>query len=183
MRAPLLALALLLFGCGKDGSNEPTTCDAECLDRIAVRSVRETLKLIFNLTLQSKPVGAQDETTRCPQGGTARVFGEATSVAEQGATDVELTYDLVNCAYLQKDDEPDESYDVVISGRLSQSGVIAVQPTSTTALSFEGADVSVSGTLFDPAYDYAEDACSLTLSQNGNRLAGRFCERSVAFDL
>jgi hypothetical protein len=183
MRAAFFAFALVLAGCGKDGSTEPSTCDAECLDQTAMRSVRETLKLVYNLTLQGKPVGAQDETTRCPQGGNAHVFGDASSVAEQGATNVDLTYELKDCAYLQKDDEPDESYDVAISGAITQSGVIAVQPTSTTALLFEGADVSVRGTLFDPAYDYAEEACALSLSQSGNHLAGKFCERSVAFDL
>ena len=175
--------ALLVLGCSQEAKQEPRACDAECLDAVALRSVRETLKLIYNLTLQANPIGAQDETTRCPRGGNAHVFGAATSIAEQGATRLELTYELEDCAYLQRDDEPDESYDVTITGRITQSGTLSVQPTSTTALLFESDSVSVSGTLFDPAYDYAETACSLALAQNGNRLAGTFCARDVGFDL
>ena len=172
-----------LAGCADDGSKEPNTCDAVCLDQTAVRSVRETLKLIYNLTLQANPVGAQDEQTRCPRGGSAHVFGTATSVAEQGATKVELTYELNDCGYLQRDDEPDESYDVVLSGRISQTGIIAVQPTSTTALLLESSSLSVAGTVFDPAYDFSAEACALSLAQNGNRLAGQFCNRDVGFEL
>lgn len=173
----------LLAGCADDGSKEPSTCDAVCLDQTAVRSVRETLKLVYNLTLQANPVGAQDEQTRCPRGGSAHVFGTATSVAEQGATKVELTYELSDCGYLQRDDEPKESYDVVLSGTISQAGIIAVQPTSTTALLLDSSSLSVTGTLFDPAYDFRAEGCALSLSQNGNQLAGQFCERDVGFEL
>jgi hypothetical protein len=180
---PWLLAACLLGGCSDDGSSEPASCDDECLDETAVRSVREMLKLIYNLTLQANPVGAQDEVTPCPQGGGAHVFGEAFSVAEQGATKVSLTYELGYCAYLQRDDEPDESYSVTLLGVVTQSGTIAVQPTSTTALVMHSDSLSVSGTLFDPGYDYREEECELQLSQNGNRLAGTFCGRAVAFDL
>jgi hypothetical protein len=182
-RLSWLLVALLLFGCGEDASRAPASCDARCLDEVALRSVRETLKLVYNLTLQANPVGAQNESTRCPRAGSAHVFGTATSVPEQGATRLDLTYELVDCAYLQRDDEPDESYDVIISGRITQLGTLAVQPTSTTALLFDGDSVAIRGKLFDPAYDYAEMACPLAVSQNGNRLAGSFCEREVGFDL
>jgi hypothetical protein len=178
----LFVVACLLTGCS-DERPAPKSCDAECLDRVAVRSIRETLKLIYNFTLQGKPVGSQEELTPCPLGGGARVAGEAHSVAEQGATDVQLTYQLLECAYVQHDDEPEESYDVAITGEIAQSGIIAVQPTSTTALLFEGHDVSVKGTLFDPAKDYAVEDCDLRLTQNGNRLGGDFCERRVALEL
>jgi hypothetical protein len=54
---------------------------------------------------------------------------------------------------------------------------------ATTALLFEADAVSVSGTVFDPALDYSAEDCALRLSQNGNRLAGHFCERNVGLDL
>jgi hypothetical protein len=183
---PLYSLVLgacLLGGCADNGSAKPQTCDAECSDNTAARSIRETLKLIFNLTLQARPVGEQDEATRCPGGGSAHVFGEALSVAEQGATRVDLTYELDRCAYLQRDDDPQKSYDVTLSGTVQQSGIIAVQPTATTALLFDSASFSVSGTVFDPAQAYAAEACGLDFSQNGSRLAGSFCERRVGLDL
>lgn len=173
----------LLAGCADDGSKQPRTCDARCLDETAVRAVRETIKLVYNITLQANPAGAQDELTRCPRGGQAHVFGQASSVAEQGATKLELTYELSDCGYLQRDDEPDESYDVTIGGTVTQAGIIAVQPTSTTALLIESEALSVTGTLFDPAYDYAANSCRLSISQSGNRIAGKFCERGVTLDL
>jgi hypothetical protein len=173
----------LLAGCGDDGPTQSSTCDARCLDETAVRSIRETVKLVYNLTLQANPAGAQDELTRCPRGGQAHVFGQASSVAEQGATKVDLTYELDDCGYLQRDDEPNESYDVILNGTVTQAGIIAVQPTSTTALLFDSDALSLTGKLFDPAYDYAADSCRLALAQNGARLAGKFCERSVGLDL
>src|SRR5262245_58145120 len=41
---------------------EPPPCDDACTDGIALRSVRETMKLVYNLTLQGNDVGEQDET-------------------------------------------------------------------------------------------------------------------------
>ncbi len=179
----VMATSGLPIGCADDGSEQPRTCDARCLDETAVRSIRETLKLVYNLTLQGNHAGAQDARTPCPRGGEAHVFGQASSVAEQGATKVDLTYELTACRYLQRDDEPNESYDVTLDGTVTQAGIIAVQPSSTTALLFGSDAFSVAGKLFDPAYDYSEDSCALALSQNGGRLAGTFCSRNVGLDL
>ena len=57
----------------------PPPCDAECQDQIALRSLREGMKLVYNLTLQGKPVGPQDATVPCPLGGSAHVFNAALS--------------------------------------------------------------------------------------------------------
>ena len=93
-----------------------------CEDGIALRSLRETMKLVYNITLQGNPVGDQDESTPCPLGGRARVFGTATSNPVHGATEVELTYELEGCHYLEIDDEPDETYEVTLDGIVTQVG-------------------------------------------------------------
>src|SRR5689334_14405646 len=105
MLLPRFALALLLLtltACGSKVSDPPPPppCDEECKDEIALRALRETTKLAFNLTLQGKPVGEHDRSTPCPLGGTARVAGVATSNAVQGATEVKLVYVLAACGYL-----------------------------------------------------------------------------------
>src|SRR5262249_43464304 len=56
-------------------------CDQACQDGAALRGMRETVKLVYNLKLQGKPVGMHDETTPCPGGGTAHVTGTAMSNA------------------------------------------------------------------------------------------------------
>ncbi len=174
--------SLLLVGCGEDGQG-PKACDDACRDRSAVRALRETLKLVYNLTLQGNAVGEQDERTRCPLGGSARVFGAATSVAEQGATLVELEYELNECAYVQRDDDAEESYDVVITGDVRQAGIIAVQPSATTALAIEADGLRISGTVYDPPAEYDERECVVRLNQSGNHLGGDWCERVVALTL
>ena len=128
-------------------------------------------------------MGEQDETTRCPLGGSARVRGTATSVAEQGATEVDLIYELSACAYLQRDDEVDENYDITISGIVAEQGILAVQPTATTSLIFESDSISLEGTVYDPPVDYAELDCAFRFAQNGNNFAGTWCGRKVGFDL
>lgn len=175
-------MLLGLTGCGEDGQ-APRTCDATCQDQSAMRALRETLKLVYNLTLQGKPVGEQDWSTRCPLGGSARVVGTALSNPEQGATQVELRYELSACAYVQRDDEAEESYDTVIEGTVHQSGIIAVQPSATTALRIEAEAIDISGTVYDPPFDYEERACALLLNQSGNHLGGQWCGREVALTL
>ena len=181
---PLLSLLVPLVACSSpEEPDEPKTCDEVCRDEIAARSLREIVKLVYNLTLQGNPIGLQVERTECPLGGEALVTGFATSVAEQGATEVQLTYELSRCSYLQRDDEVDENYEMTITGTITQEGVMAVQPTATTALIFEGAGIELEGQVFDPPVDYAKSACDLRLVQDGQRLNGTWCGRAIGFNL
>lgn len=180
----LLVCFSCLVACNDGGARpESPPCDEKCRDDVGVRSVRETMKLVFNLTLQGKPVGPQDQTMDCPLGGTAHVFGTATSNADQGSTFVSLTYELRECAYTQEDDEPDEAYTVVTTGTLTQEGTLAVQPSATTALRIDSPKVTVRGMIYDPSVPYEAVDCPLRLLQNGSLLGGTLCGRLVGFDL
>ena len=197
MRAPLLlstsrlvttlATSLLLViasGCGSAATPvpKPPPCDEECKDGIAIKALRETTKLAFNLTLQGKAVGSHDLTTPCPLGGTARVFGTASSNALQGSTEVQLTYVLTDCGYLFKDDDADDNYTMKLSGTMTQTGIIAVQPSATTALVMKSDPMSFAGTVYDPPLDYAA-VCPVVLGQNGNTLTGKLCGRTASTEL
>jgi hypothetical protein len=182
MRA--VVLALFVVACQSSAEPPaPAPCDDECKDEIAVRAIRETMKLGFNLTLQGKPVGMHDVATPCPQGGRARLFGMVSSNVEQGATEVDLTYELEACAYLERDDDPDENYRMTVTGTIKQKGVLAVQPTSTNAILIDSDSITIKGTVNDPPLPYDVAACPLKLGQNGNRLSGTLCDRVVSVDL
>jgi hypothetical protein len=154
-----------------------------CQDQTALLALRDTLKLIFNLTLQGNPVGPQDATFACPLGGGAHVFGTATSNAVQGATNVDLTYVLDQCASSQQDTDPAQNFDMTVNGQVTETGVLAVQPTSTTALEIDSAGVDFSGTVYDPPITYDATACPLSVAQNGNNLSGTMCARQVGLSL
>jgi hypothetical protein len=182
--ALLLSLGASAACGGADSQPAPAaTCDAACRDRGAARALRATIKVVYNLTLQGNAVGEQDESTRCPLGGRARVSGVATSLAEQGATELAISYELEECAYLQRDDDVEGNYDTVISGTVTEQGTLAVQPTATTALIFESDSISIVGTVYDPPADYAEPDCALRLVQSGNSFDGSLCGRKVGLDL
>ena len=176
----------LAMGCGTSAGNSPPPvppCDQACQDGIAVRSLREGMKLLYNLELQGKPVGPQDAMVPCPLGGTAHVFGTATSNAVQGATEVQLTYTLDHCRYSQTDTDPVQNYSVTIHGTVQQSGTIAVQPSATTALVITSDVLDVMGTVHEPALDYTATACKLALGQTGSKLSGELCGRKVGVTL
>ena len=186
MLARSLLMAILIAtscACG-DGPAPPAPppCDQTCKDGTALRALRETLKLVFNLTLQGKPVGSYDETVPCIRGGSARIFGSATSNAIQGSTEVELTYVLDQCAYVQKDDDEKENYSITVSGTVTQEGTLAVQPSSTTALLMKSDSITLTGSVYDPPDPYEAKECPLDIFQNGNRVAGTMCGREVGFD-
>jgi hypothetical protein len=182
VRTSFVFIVGLVLGCQNEPP-EPPPCDAACEDGIALRSLRETMKLVYNLTLQANPEGEQDESTPCPRGGRARIFGTATSNPVHGATEVELTYELDDCRYVEIDDEPVETYATTIEGTVTQAGVMAVQPTATTALLMQSSSVTVEGTVFDPPRLWQGEACALDVAQNGNDLSGLFCGREVGVDL
>jgi hypothetical protein len=112
-----------------------------------------------------------------------RVFGTASSNAEQGATEVDLTYTFVECAHLERDEEPEENYSMTLTGELEQSGIIAVQPSAHTGLLITSESVSLTGTVYDPPLEYDEPECAVELGQNGDNVSGNWCGRVAGVDL
>lgn len=173
-------------GCGGTSGNSPPPpppCDQVCMDTTALRAFRETIKLVFNLTLQGKPVGAQDATTPCPLGGSAHIFGDASSNALQGTTEVKLTYELDHCGYARKDADPKQTYSITLTGTVSEQGILAVQPNATTAIELSSDSVTFSGTVYDAPLDYEESACVVQLGQSGGAVSGKMCGRDVGVSL
>lgn len=177
-------IALCLLGCsGVEEADPAPPCEPECQDSVALRALRETMKLVYNVTLQGNPVGPQDESTPCPLGGSARVFGTASSNPIHGATEVDLTYELSECRYLSIDEEPKENYQMTISGTLTQVGTLAVQPTASTGLVMQSDSVTLSGSVYDPPIAYTATDCEVALGQDGNLLSGTICGRQMGTDL
>ncbi len=175
-----------LIACASGAGNSPPPpppCDPACTDQVAARALRDAMKLAYNLTLQGKPVGPQDQSTPCPFGGTAHVFGTATANATQGTTSVDLTYAFQACAYERVDTDPTKNYQVTVDGSVTEVGTLAVQPSSTTALRIESSAVSVSGTVYAPAVGYTATSCAVLFAQDGNQLSGTLCGRQVGVAL
>ncbi|WP_205633879.1 hypothetical protein [Labilithrix luteola] len=191
MRTPFVMLAAaallisLLGACGDSAGPSPPPpppCDQACRDGSAIRAMRLTMKLAYNLTLQGEPVGAHDQTVSCPLGGSARIFGVATSNADQGTTDVDLTYVFDGCVTLEKDDTPKDNYRLALTGTVVQQGKLAVQPSATTALSIKSDAFSFAGTIYEPPADYQE-SCPFLLMQDANRVVGTLCGRDASTTL
>jgi hypothetical protein len=182
---PRVCAALLFTACGGDVGTPPAAvpCEEKCQDQVALRAVREMTKLAYNLLLQGKPAGEQDERSPCPLGGSVHVFGHATSNAAQGATEVDLAYEFANCSHTELDEEPEESYRMTLTGTLTQAGTLAAQPTATTALIMQSDAMTLAGTVHDPPIEYGAPDCVLELGQDGNDLSGLFCGRPVGVDL
>jgi hypothetical protein len=196
-------LALSLFaaaGCGAGPRPAPAPpCDQKCQDGVALLGLRMAMKLAYNFEVATKPVNAQDGTAPCvsfdgTQGGTVHVFGNATVNELQGASIVSLSYDFKNCLYsAPPDPTADQNFSLTFTGLVTENGTISVQPTATTALSIETVlddstmlpteSLNISGTVYDPAVDYAASSCALSVIQNGNALSGALCGRSAGTTL
>jgi hypothetical protein len=178
MRGMAAAMILGALGCGGSGgsADAAAACDEACTDAIAIRTLRDAIKLVYNVTLQGKPVGAQDQSTPCPLGGSASVQGQATSNADQGTTSVSLTYVFAKCDFSQTDTDPNQTFAMTLTGTVTESGTIAVQPSSTTSLQFQSDAMTFSGTVYSPTIDVAE-TCAAILGQSGNDLSGTLCGR------
>ena len=181
MRTVLLLLIAIVTACSSGPTPAPPPpCDQLCLDGIAVLGMRLTLKQIYNQTLQGKPVGAQDARYVCPLGGTAHVFGTATSNAIQGATEVDLTYVLEGCVLIDRDNDPKGNYHLTTTGTIKQVGTLAVQPTATTSLGMQSDAVTITGTVYDPPVPYEQKACPLRTAQDGSKVTGTLCGRDFS---
>jgi hypothetical protein len=188
-RVASMVVIASLAACGGSGGGSSTTppCDAACQDGVALLSLRNAIKLVYNLTLQGGPVGPQNKMLPppgCPLGGTASVSGTASSNGDQGTTTVNLTYVFTQCAYSVIDTDPTQTFDLTLDGAVTEVGTIAVQPSSTTALEFSSDAVSLEGSVYaGPAIPYTANSCPLKLSQNGNELSGTLCGRDAGTTL
>ncbi|HEY8042339.1 MAG TPA: hypothetical protein VIF15_21195 [Polyangiaceae bacterium] len=182
--AAATAAAMACGGGGGGGGAPPTpACDATCLDAVALYGMRMTMKVVYNVTLQGQPVGAQDRNAPCPQGGSVHVHGTATSNADQGTTVVALTYDFAQCHVTQVDSDPTHAFDLTLTGSITEQGDLAVQPSSTTSLQLQSGAMTLGGQVYSPGIDYSADACALTLGQDGNNLSGTLCGRPAGVTL
>jgi len=189
---------LLLVGCGAGPRPAPApACDQTCQDGVALRALRTAMKIAYNFEVSTKPVGAQDGTAPCvsfdgSRAGSVHVFGDARVNAVQGASIVSLTYDFKNCLYsAPPDPTADQNYSLTLTGQVTETGTISVQPTATTALIIQTVvdpstmqptnSLSVSGTVYDPALNYSFSNCALSVVQNGNAVSGALCGRSAGF--
>lgn len=172
---------LACVSCSGPSPEASPPCDRTCQDRTALRAVRETMKLAYNITVQGKPEGTVDMTVPCLQGGKVRVSGRGSSNAQLGTTDVELAYDFEACGYLQKDTEPPENYSMTLTGKVTQLGTLSSAAGSTTALAIKSDKLVLTGTVYDPPIPFDEQACALDVMQNGGRIDGSFCSRPTGF--
>jgi hypothetical protein len=194
--AMVAAVLALLGGCASKSPPTSPPCEQDCKDGVALRALRETIKYAFNLIVQNQPVGPQDGGVDLPLGGSVRVFGDVTADPLQGVTIVKLlTYVFTNVHSLHKDDTPEQNYDVVIDGTVTQWGTIAVQPSSTTAITIQtaaqdggnegGTGISIVGDVYDPPIHYEAgidgSRCTVAVTQNGNNVSGHFCGRTAGF--
>jgi len=181
--ASLGLAGILSAGCGDKTPPPSPPCERKCQDGVALRAVREMMKFAFNHTFQSQDVGMHNLTTDRFLLGSARVFGNASANGEQGVTDVNLTYVFTQALYVKKDNEPDQNYVIALDGTITQEGMIAVQPSATTALKMTSESVTLAGTVYDPPidYDFAKMGCALEILQNGNSVSGKFCGNDAGF--
>jgi hypothetical protein len=182
--AATFATLALCCSCGAGNRPPPPPpCGKACQDATAVLAVRNAIKLMYNVTLEGKPVGMQDKMALCPLGGSAHVTGTATSNANQGTTSVELTYAFESCTYSATDTDPSQTFALTLTGSIVESGVLSAQPSTTTALQFLSASVTIQGTVYTPPIDYRADRCALDLGQNGNDVSGTLCGQMAGVTL
>jgi hypothetical protein len=187
----LIALAACLAltnGCAGKAPAAPPPCDQLCKDNIALRSLRETMRWIYNQRLPGRPVGMQDASADCIMNGTimngtVQITGDAGSNPDQGATIVDLSFVFNACYYAPfKNATHDRNYAMTLTGTVTESGILSQQPTSTTSLIIRGDDFSFEGTVDDPAVDYRETGCAVDVAQNGNAVSGTICGRPASFN-
>lgn len=177
-KKPLALLALLALGaCGDKEVPPPPPCDRKCQDSIAMRGLRETMKYTFNKTFQGKPYGRHELETDEFIFGSAKIQGVATSLPEIGVTDVTLTYEFSQATYIQKNVEPRENFRMVVTGVVSQKGLLAVQPSSPTSLLMKSEAITLVGDVYDPPIKYNVElaSCPIVLNQSGNSVSGWIC--------
>ncbi len=178
-----IASTVACGGSGKGGAATTPACDSgPCQDGIAILALRDAIRDVYNTALQGHPAGAQDAGAVCLFGGTAQISGTASSTADQGTTNVNLTYVFKGCVSSQIDMDPKQTYHLTLDGTVNEQGNIAVQPSSTTALTFDTGDaggMTLSGTVYAPPEAYTAKGCALDLEQNGSNVTGAICNRAA----
>jgi hypothetical protein len=179
----LFAFALAFaLGCGSSSSAPPPLdagCEQACQDGMALYAVRQTMRLLYNESLNGREAGTQDAGAECLT-GTANVSGVAVPDGGVGSVGVSLAYDFQACEYLDKSSAAAHTFDLTFTGVVTETGTLAVLGTATMALTIESAEITISGSVGDPPTPYVAPRCSLSLTQNSNDLEGTICGRAAS---
>jgi uncharacterized membrane protein YgcG len=155
----------------------PPQCGQTCQDNRVGYALYNAGWLLYNQNVAGMPAGPVTKTASCPLGGMVAVSGSVT-VATNGVTGTQLTFDMMNCGVSAA------TYSLTFTGALQMNGTFTAKTQDD--ITFSSSNLSLAGqlkVLDDPSVN---ETCSVSMTDTWNYdpkevgwLSGLVCGRSA----
>lgn len=156
-------------------------CGQPCQDQMTSWNLISTVWFLHNQNLAGSPVGNQDRTGSCPQGGTFHITGSTGYDASNNIGTTHLVYDLSGCRYVST--TTDLSVDVTHTGLVQQDGTFN-GGGAAIAMTYQSSSLTYAGEIFVSWSDEVtplSDACPVSLSQSDGATSATICTRTTSY--
>lgn len=176
----LFLVLLVLFGCGDLTDSEKTLSQAT-IDRYTGYAIIDAVAQLYNINFAGKPVGGQNITTTCPQGGDVTITGNTGYSSNNGISTVDLTFNMNNCKS-SKHDENGVDTIFTFTGIITFKGSFN-SSTNYNATNYQSDSLKMSGTIDVPKYKTAnvDESCKFTASITNSTVSGSICSRAFSY--
>ena len=188
----LIMLLFFLLSCSDSGNSEKTMSQSD-IDMNTGFAIVDTASQIYNINFAGKPVGAQNLTTACPQGGEVTITGSTGYSQNNNITTVDLTLNMKDC-----------KSSIRYTNGINATSVTDVDFILTGIMTFKGSfdssgcykdttyhsdSLKISGTISSTGYKTVniDEICPFTASVTVNNdscvrtVSGYICSRQISY--
>ena len=182
----LIMLLFFLLSCSDSGNSEKTMSQSD-IDMNTGFAIVDTASQIYNINFAGKPVGAQNLTTTCPQGGEVTITGSTGYSQNNNITTVDLTLNMKDCKSSRRYTNGINATSVtdvgfILTGIMTFKGSFD-SSRGYNATTYQSDSLKISGTISSTGYKTViiDETCPFTASINNETVSGYICSRQFSY--
>jgi hypothetical protein len=176
----LIMLLFFLLSCSDSGNSEKTLSQSD-IDRYTGFAIVDTASQIYNINFAGKPVGAQNLTTTCPQGGEVIITGSTGYSQNNGITTVDLILNMKDCKSSRHTTNGIDTT-ITLTGIMTFKGSFD-SSRGYNATTHQSDSLKISGAISVTGFKTAtvDETCPFTASINNETVSGYICSRQFSY--
>lgn len=177
----LFASLCLLSSCSDLTDTGDKTLNQSSIDKYTGYAIIDAVSQIYNINFAGKPVGGQNITTTCPQGGEVTITGSTGYSQNNGITTVDLSLAMKDCkSSKHTSDGVDTAF--TLTGTITFKGSFN-SSTNYNATTHQSDSLKIVGNISVPNFKSApvDETCKFTATITDNTVSGNICSRQFSY--
>ncbi len=181
MKKLFFVLMVILVVACSDLTDKENKLSQSDIDRYTGYAIIDSVSQIYNINFAGKPVGSQNLTTTCPNGGNVTITGSTGYSQNNGITTVDLMFQMTNCQ-TSKRTQNNLDLAVTLSGNISFKGSFN-SSTDYNATNNQSDSLKISALINAPGFkpENVDETCKFSATVSNNTVSGYICERKFSY--